>query len=221
MSRFKNRKEAGQKLAAKLQMYAHRPDVIVLGLPRGGIPVAFEVARKLGLPLDVFVVRKLGAPGREELAMGAIASGGIRVFNDDVVRMLNISGNAIESAAEREGEELERREKAYRDNLPPINVKDKSIIIVDDGLATGATMRAAVLALRKQGPLAIIVAVPAGSPDACEKVGEEADGIICAIAPEPFFAVGAWYDDFSQTTDEEIRQLLKMAHEPDTGERPS
>ena len=216
---FKNRSDAGKRLAAKLQVYAHRPDVVVLGLPRGGIPVAFEVARKLRLPLDVFVVRKLGVPGHEELAMGAIASGGIRVLNEDVVRSLNISREIIESVAKKQSEELKRREQLYRGNRPGLDVRDLTVILVDDGLATGATMRAAVQALRRQKPVSIIVAVPAAAPEACEELGEEADDIVCAITPDPFFSVGSWYEDFSQTTDEEVSQLLDLAHKSETNMR--
>ena len=213
MTGFKDRSDAGKRLAAKLQVYANRPDVIVLGLPRGGIPVAFEVARKLRLSLDVFVVRKLGVPGREELAMGAIASGGIEVLNDNIVRGLNISRAVIESVARKEGEELKRREQLYRGNRASLNVKDLTVILVDDGLATGATMRAAVQALRIQKPVSVVVAVPVASPEACQELGDEADDIVCAITPEPFYSVGSWYEDFSQTTDDEVRTLLKMAHE--------
>jgi putative phosphoribosyl transferase len=219
MMGYKNRSDAGKRLAAKLQIYAGRTDVVVLGLPRGGIPVAFEVARKLELPLDVFVVRKLGVPAHEELAMGAIASGGIRVLNEDVVRSLNISGEIIESVARKQSDELKRREQLYRGNRPDLDVRDLTIILVDDGLATGATMRAAVQALRRQKPVSIIVAVPAAAPEACEELGEEADDIVCAITPDPFFSVGSWYQDFSQTTDEEVRQLLYLAHKPETNVR--
>lgn len=213
MTGFKDRSDAGKRLAAKLQVYANRPDVVVLGLPRGGIPVAFEVARKLRLSLDVFVVRKLGVPGREELAMGAIASGGVEVLNDNIVRGLNISRTVIESVARKEGEELKRREQLYRGNRASLNVKDLTVILVDDGLATGATMRAAVQALRRQKPVSVIVAVPVASPEACQELGDEADDIVCAITPEPFYSVGSWYEDFSQTTDDEVRTLLIMAHE--------
>ncbi len=213
MTGFKDRSDAGKRLAAKLQVYANRPDVVVLGLPRGGIPVAFEVARKLRLSLDVFVVRKLGVPGREELAMGAIASGGVEVLNDNIVRGLNISRTVIESVARKEGEELKRREQLYRGNRASLNVKDLTVILVDDGLATGATMRAAVQALRRQKPVSVIVAVPVASPEACQELGDEADDIVCAITPEPFYSVGSWYEDFSQTTDDEVRTLLKMANE--------
>jgi len=219
MTGFKNRSDAGKRLAAKLQGYANRPNTVVLGLPRGGIPVAFEVATKFGLPLDVFVVRKLGVPGHEEFAMGAIASGGIRVLNEDAIRSLNIPREMIESVAEKEGEELRRREQLYRGNHPVFDVRDQTVILVDDGLATGATMRAAVQALRKQKPLSIIVAVPAAAPEACEELGEEADEIICAITPDPFFSVGSWYVDFSQTTDEEVNQLLSIAHKAEKSTR--
>ena len=222
MMGYKNRSDAGKRLAAKLQIYAHRPDVVVLGLPRGGIPVAFEVARTLQLPLDVFVVRKMGVPGHEELAMGAIASGGIRVLNEDVVRSLNISREIIESVEKTQSEELKRREQLYRGNRPGLDVRDLTILLVDDGLATGATMRAAVQALRRQKPVSIIVAVPAAAPEACEELGEEADDIVCAITPDPFFSVGSWYQDFSQTTDEEVSQLLYLARksEPNMREKP-
>jgi len=222
MMGYKNRSDAGKRLAAKLQIYAGRPDVVVLGLPRGGIPVAFEVARTLQLPLDVFVVRKMGVPGHEELAMGAIASGGIRVLNEDVVRSLNISRETIESVEKAQSEELKRREQLYRGNRPGLDVRDLTILLVDDGLATGATMRAAVQALRRQKPVSIIVAVPAAAPEACEELGEEADDIVCAITPDPFFSVGSWYQDFSQTTDEEVGQLLYLARksEPSMREKP-
>jgi putative phosphoribosyl transferase len=222
MMGYRNRSDAGKRLAARLHIYARRSDVVVLGLPRGGIPVAFEVARKLQLPLDVFVVRKLGVPGHEELAMGAIASGGTRVLNEDVVRSLNISGEIIESVAKRQSEELKRRERLYRGSRPDLDVRDLTVILVDDGLATGATMRAAVQALRRQKPVSIIVAVPAAAPEACEELGEEADDIVCAITPDPFFSVGSWYEDFSQTTDEEVSQLLYLAHksEASVGEKP-
>jgi putative phosphoribosyl transferase len=208
MFRYKDRVEGGQLLAKKLHQYANNPDTVVLGLPRGGVVVAYEVAQKLGLPLDIFLVRKLGVPGYEELAMGAIASGGIRVMNDDVLRMVNISPDAIEAAVKKEGQELQRREKAYRGNRPSLDVKDKTVILVDDGLATGATMRAAVAALRKQRPRQIIIAVPTASADTCEGFRAEVDDIICAMTPTPFHAVGEWYEDFPQNTDEEVQQLL-------------
>jgi len=211
MFRYKDRMQAGQLLAKKLKQYANEPDAIVLGLPRGGVIVAYEVAEQLGLPLDIFLVRKLGVPGYEELAMGAIASGGTRIMNDDVLRMANIPQSAIEAAVQKEGRELERREKAYRGNRPSLDVRNRTVILVDDGLATGATMRAAVAALRKQRPRRIIVAVPTASPDTCENFRTEVDDIICAMTPTPFHAVGEWYEDFPQNTDEEVQLLLRTA----------
>jgi predicted phosphoribosyltransferase len=191
-----------------LAAYADRPDVLVLALPRGGVPVGYEVARALGAPLDVFLVRKLGVPGYEELAMGAVASGGVRVLNDEIVRGLGISEHGIDVAVAREMEELARRERLYRGDRPPPDVAGRTVILVDDGLATGATMRAAVAALREQQPTRIVVAVPTASPDTCEVLKAEADDVVCAITPEPFFAVGHWYEDFTQTTDDEVRELL-------------
>ncbi len=211
MFRFKNRVQAGQYLVGRLQQYANAPDVIVLGLPRGGVVVASEVAGKLGLPLDVFIVRKLGVPGHNELAMGAIASGGIRVMNEDVLQQIMIPASAIEAATRREELELKRREEAYRGSRARLNVQGLQVILVDDGLATGATMRAAVTALRRQKPQRLIIAVPAAAPDTCEQLRTEVDDIVCGITPEPFYGVGAWYEDFSQTTDEEVQQLLNMA----------
>jgi predicted phosphoribosyltransferase len=208
MQRFPNRSEAGRMLAQQLAKYANRPDVIVLALPRGGVPVAYEVARALNAPLDVFLVRKLGIPGYEELAMGAIASGGVRVLNDQLVRALAIPDYVIEAVAQWEGKELARRERAYRGDRSPPDVRGRTVILVDDGLATGATMLAAVRALRQQQPGRIVVAVPTASPETCELLKTEADEVICAITPEPFRAVGFWYDNFSQTTDEEVRDLL-------------
>jgi putative phosphoribosyl transferase len=206
---FADRSEAGRYLASKLGRYAGRDDVVVLALPRGGVPVGYEVARALGTPLDVFLVRKLGVPGHEELAMGAIASGGVRVLNEEVIRALKMPLEAIDAAAQREARELQRREQAYRDGRPAPDVRDRIVILVDDGLATGSTMRAAVRALRKQHPGRIVVAVPVGAPDTCGEFRGEADEVVCARQPEPFFAVGAWYRDFSQTTDEEVRELLQ------------
>jgi len=211
MLRFKNRAQAGQQLAEKLRQYANDPDTIVLGLPRGGVVVAYEVAEKLGLPLDIILVRKLGVPGYEELAMGAIASGGVRVMNDDVVQMSNISQSAIEDVARRENLELERREKAYRSDRPRPDVKGKTVLLVDDGLATGATMRAAVVTLRKQKPKELIIAVPTASPETCDEFRPDVDDIVCSITPTPFYGVGAWYEDFAQTTDEEVMELLRAA----------
>jgi len=210
---FRNRTEAGRLLASRLMKYAGRPDVLVLGLPRGGVPVAFEVARALSAPLDVFLVRKLGVPGYEELAMGAIATGGVRVLNEDVVQALGIPDEAIDAVAAAEQEELERRQRAYRGDRPAPEVGGRTVILIDDGLATGSTMRAAVAALRQQGPARIVVAVPVGAPGTCEELQNEADEAICARMPEPFYAVGFWYGDFSQTTDEEVHDLLERAAE--------
>lgn len=209
--RFRDRREAGGALARALAAYADRPDVQVLALPRGGVPVAFEIARALHAPLDVFIVRKLGVPGREELAMGAIASGGVRVVNDDVVRILRISNATLDSVAAQESQELARRSRAYRGDRPPLDVTGAVVIIVDDGLATGATMRAAVTALKQMGPRRIVVAVPVGAPETCAELRDLADEVICAMTPSLFFAVGAWYRDFSQTTDDEVRELLSTA----------
>lgn len=201
-------------LAKKLAAYSGRPDVIVLGLPRGGVPVAYEVAQALEAPLDVFVVRKLGVPGHEELAMGAIASGGVCVLNDDVVQGLRIPSRIIEAATDRELRELERRERAYRGDRPPPKVEGRTVILVDDGLATGSTMRAAIAALRRLGPARIVVAVPTAAPTTCEEFRDEADECICDITPDPFYAVGLWYEDFSQTTDDEVRALLEQFEAP-------
>jgi putative phosphoribosyl transferase len=205
---FRDRTEAGQLLAAQLRAYAHRPDVLVLGLPRGGVPVAFEVAQALQVPLDVFVVRKLGLPGQEELAVGAIASGGARVLNDEVVRALEIPGEAIDSLAAQEQAELERRERVYRGDRPWPDLHGRVVILVDDGLATGSTMRAAVAALRHQEPDRIVVAVPVAAPETCQEFRSIADEIVCLQTPDPFYAVGLWYRDFGQTTDEQVRALL-------------
>src|SRR5882724_9889806 len=208
---FANREEAGRLLAEKLEKYAGRNDVIVLGLPRGGVPVAYEVAQKLGVSLDVFVVRKLGVPGFEELAVGAIASGGVRVLNEDVARALPNAQELIESVTAKETAELERREQSYRDGRPAPELRDKTIILIDDGLATGATMRAAVKALRQRGVAKIVVAVPVGPPDTCREFEDEADEVVCASEPEFFQAVGQYYEDFSQTSDDEVRDLLARA----------
>src|SRR5262245_47865537 len=209
---FYDRREAGQRLAEKLARYAGWPDLLVLALPRGGVPVAFEVARSLGAPLDVFLVRKLGVPGREELAMGAIASGGVRVINEDVVHELRIPANLIDMAAADEMPELRRREQAYRDGRPFPDVNNKTVILVDDGLATGATMRAAVAALRRMGPSQIVVAVPVGARQTCDEFRDLADEVVCDQQPDPFWAVGSWYRDFEQTTDDEVRRLLAHAN---------
>ena len=208
---FANRAEAGRLLAEKLEKYAGRTDVVVLGLPRGGVPVAYEVAQRLGVSLDVFVVRKLGVPGFEELAVGAIASGGVRVLNEDIMRSLPNADQLIESVTEKETVELERREQTYRDGRPAPELRDRVVILVDDGLATGATMRAAVAALRQRGVAKIVVAAPVGAPDTCRELEQEADETICATAPEFFQAVGQYYEDFSQTSDEEVRELLARA----------
>jgi len=206
--RFKDRIEAGRLLGEALKAYAGRADVIVLGLPRGGVPVAAEAARVLGAPLDVCVVRKLGAPGHEELAMGAIASGGVRVLNEDVIRSLGISGRAIVAVAAREGAELTRREGLYRGGRPPLDVRGRTAILVDDGIATGATMLAAARALRKMGPTAILIAVPVAPPSTLAELEREADGTICLLPEESLIAVGYWYEDFRQTTDREVQACL-------------
>jgi predicted phosphoribosyltransferase len=208
---FRDRADAGRQLAAELSEYADRPDVLILGLPRGGVPVAFEVAKALHAPLDVFLVRKLGFPGHEEFAMGAIATGGVRILDGEVLRMFNVPVDVIEEVTRVERQELERREREYREDRPPPNVESHSVILIDDGLATGSTMRAAVAALRKEGAKKIIVAVPVAPPETCDAMREEADEVVCAITPEPFRAVGLWYSDFSQTTDEEVRELLARA----------
>jgi putative phosphoribosyl transferase len=192
---------------------------VVLALPRGGVPVAFEVARSLRTPLDVFVVRKLGVPGHEELAFGAIASGDVRVLNEDVVEMLGISSAVVERVAREEGAELVRRERAYRGDKPPIEVAGRTALLIDDGLATGASMRAAVSALRELGPKRIVVAVPVAAPDTCIALRDEADEVVCAETPEPFYGVGAWYYDFSQTSDEEVSSLLAQAESRPADER--
>ena len=192
-------------------MYADRPEVLVLALPRGGVPVGFEVAKALGAPLDVFVVRKLGVPGREELAMGAIATGGVRVLNVDVVEELGIPPDAIDKVALRELRELARRESVYRGDRPRLDVRGKVVILVDDGLATGATMRAAIAALRRLEPAHLDVAAPVGAPDTCAAVAAVADSLVCLLTPDPLVAVGVWYREFGQTTDEEVRELLKRA----------
>lgn len=211
-TRFRNRAEAGQRLAEKLGQFAHRNDAIVLALPRGGVPVGFEVARALNLPLDVFIVRKLGVPWQPELAMGAIASGDTVVFNENVMQQLGGSELA-ESVIARERVELQRRERMYRDDQPPPDVRGRIVILVDDGLATGATMRAAVQAIRAQQPARIVVAVPVASQDVCADLGRLVDEMICAETPESFYAVGLWYDDFSETTDQEVRDLLREANQ--------
>lgn len=207
---FRDRSDAGRRLAARLTGYRDGPQVIVLALPRGGVPVGFEVAHALRVPLDLFLVRKLGVPGQEELAMGAIATGGVRFVNEDVVRHLRISDEVIEMVAAAEERELLRRERAYRDERPAPDVCGRTVILVDDGLATGSTMRAAVRALRKLSPAKIVVAVPVAAQQTCDELKLEVDEVVCAETPEPLRGVGLWYEDFSQTTDEEVRSL--MAH---------
>jgi len=206
---FGDRREAGRELATLLPASLRSEDVVVLALPRGGVPVAFEIALALGAPLDVFLVRKLGTPGHPELAMGAIASGGIRVLNDEVVQYLNIRRELIDAVAEREQTELERREAAYRHGRPMPSLRNRTVILVDDGLATGSTMKAAVAAVKHEEPKRVIVAVPVGAPDTCQALRTLADEVICARMPTSFAAVGQWYRDFSQTTDEEVTDLLE------------
>jgi len=208
---FRDRTEAGKYLATKLLSYKDRPDVRVLALPRGGVPVAFEVAQALRVPLDIFLVRKLGVPGHEELAMGAISTGGVRVLNEDIVDYLRIPEQVIDAVAAEELKELERRELAYRGNRAEPDVKGKTVILVDDGLATGSTIRAAAQALRQQQPARIVVAVPVSAPETCDEYRIGVDEIICAVTPEPFLGVGMWYLDFPQTTDDEVRDLLERA----------
>lgn len=211
---FQDRSDAGKFLAEKLLRHAHDPSLLVLALPRGGIPVGFQVASKLGAPLDVFVVRKLGVPGYEELAMGAIASGGVRVLNEEVIQRLSIPPSAIEATAREEEQELARCEKAFRGSREPARIERHTVILVDDGLATGASMNAAVRALRRLNPAYITVAVPIGSRDTCDQFRSNVDELICGDTPEPFFAVATWYANFLPTTDEEVRNLLDhAAHE--------
>jgi len=208
---YRDRRHAGVELGARLDRFKGRNDVVILALPRGGVPVAYEVGRALEAPLDVFVVRKLGLPGYPELAMGAIASGGVRVLNDDVVTWYRIPDHVIEKVAREEQAELERREREYRNGRPLLELKGRTVLLVDDGLATGSTMKAAVEAVRAHVPSRVVVAVPVGSPDTCHEFANVADEIVCARAPDHFAAVGQWYRDFSQTTDEEVRNLLDGA----------
>jgi putative phosphoribosyl transferase len=216
--KFQDRRDAGRFLAQRLGAYADRPDVRVLALPRGGVPVGFEVARALHAPLEVFVVRKLGVPGHEEFAMGALASGGVRVINDEVVRRLGIPHDMVEAVAAREQQELSRREQLYRGERPAPEVRGRAVLLVDDGLATGSTMQAAILALRRLQPARIVVAVPTAAPETCEQMRVLADEAICAFTPDPFHAVGLWYEDFSQTSDAEVGALLAQAQEAYEGE---
>jgi putative phosphoribosyl transferase len=208
---FIDRRNAGRELASRLAKYAGRDDVVVLALPRGGVPVAYEVASALGVPMDVFLVRKLGTPGHRELAMGAIASGGVRVVNEDVVHWYGISDSAIERIAREEQEELERRERAYRGDRPAPDLTNRILILIDDGLATGSTMRAAAQAVRARRPARVVIAVPVGAPQTCAELAAVADEVICARMPEPFSAVGQWYLNFDQTDDDEVRELLQKS----------
>jgi putative phosphoribosyl transferase len=207
---FRDRHEAGAALAQKLATFAHHPDVVVLALPRGGVPVAYEVASALGLPLDVFTVRKLGVPGHPELAMGAIATGGVQVLNDEVIEWLRPAPDVIDRIARTEMAELDRRERLYRGGRPPLDVEKKIVILVDDGLATGSTMRAAVQAVRRLHAGHVIVASPVGANDTCAMMRQVADDVVCVLSPERFIAVGAWYLDFSETSDDEVRRLLQV-----------
>jgi putative phosphoribosyl transferase len=212
-ARFRDRAHAGQVLAAQLDELRARDDTIVLALPRGGVPVGYEVAVAIGAPLDVFVVRKLGVPGHRELAMGAIASGGTRVLNEQVVSAVGATEEIIDAVAAEEERELRRRERLYRDDRPPPRVAGRTVAIVDDGLATGATMRAAAAAVREMGPAALWVAVPVAAKPTCEELRPHVDAVVCARMPDPFQAVGLWYEDFADTTDEEIRELLRKAED--------
>lgn len=211
---FSDRRDAGRRLARALERYAGRPDVIVLALPRGGVPVGYEVARALGAPLDVFLVRKLGVPGQEELAMGAIASGGGRALNRYVLDSLGIPDRVVESVTAMEREELARRERVFRGSRPPPGIGGRTVILVDDGLATGSTMRAAIEAVRARGPTRLVVAVPVAAGETCAELADAVDDMICLATPEPFQAVGLWYEDFTQTGDDEVRALLARAAEP-------
>jgi predicted phosphoribosyltransferase len=208
---FADRFEAGRELATRLAKYSGQKDTLVLALPRGGLPVAYEVATRLRLPLDVFIVRKLGVPGYEELAMGALASGGVRVLNEDLLAQLPHAKQLVERVAAREGAEIGRREREYRDSRPARVLDGRTVILVDDGVATGATMRAAVEALRGRNVARIVAAIPVGAPQTCAKLKEEADEAVCILEPESFYAVGRYYRDFSQITDDEVRELLAAA----------
>ena len=209
--RFRDRSEAGRELAARLAAYAQRRDLLVLALPRGGVPVAFEVAKTLQAPLDVFLVRKLGVPGSEELAMGAIATGGVRILNPEIIRSFDVPDSVIQRVSWKEERELARRERVYRGDRPPLDAGGRVVIVVDDGLATGSSMRAATIAIRRLQPASIVVAVPVGAPETCRELEMEVDDIVCARTPDPLYAVGWWYENFDQTTDDEVRDLLHRA----------
>jgi putative phosphoribosyl transferase len=218
---FADRLDAGRQLATKLLAYANCPNLLVLALPRGGVPIAYEVARALHAPLDIFLVRKLGVPWNEELAMGAIATGGVRVLNPEAMSCSDLPESIIDDVAKREQKELERRERVYRSDRPAFKIQGRTVILVDDGLATGATMHAAAIALRQMRPLKIVIAVPVAPPETCEAFRSEVEEVICVITPEPFVAVGAWYSDFSQTSDEEVRELLERASQNQDGNFPT
>lgn len=211
---FKNRIEAGRSLARALKSYAERPGILILALPRGGVPVAFEVAQALNIPLDLLIVRKLGLPGQEELAMGAVATGGAKVLNHALMQSLGISEAVLNPVVDKERKELERRERVYRGERPVPEVSGRWVILIDDGLATGSTMRAAVSALRQQRPAGIVIGIPVAPADTVEELRKEADEVVCLATPEPFSAIGEWYEDFSQTSDEEVGDLLAQAWQP-------
>lgn len=208
---FSNRREAGQRLSKRLSAYARCPDVLVLGLPRGGVPVAYEVAQALQAPLDVCLVRKLGVPNHQELAMGAIAVGGVRILNPEVIQQLGISAEAIERVTAMEATELARRDRLFRGDRPPPEIRDRRVILIDDGIATGATLRAAIATLQQQQPQQLIVAVPVAPPETCDQLSQQVDQVICLITPDPLYSIGLWYEDFSQTSDAEVRALLAQA----------
>lgn len=210
---FQTRIDAGRRLAKLLRLYANRPNAIILAIPRGGVPVAAEIAKKIVAPLDVLVVRKLGVPTSEETAMGAIASGDFQYLNQALIERLNISPEAIATVMQQEQQELVRREQAYRNGLPPLDLQDRTVILVDDGLATGASMRVAIAAVKQYDPEELVVAVPVAAKDICQQVGAEVDHIVCAETPQPFYAVGLWYEEFPQTTDEEVQSLLRQARD--------
>jgi len=210
-ARYRDRRDAGRRLEEELREYANRPDVIVLALPRGGVPVAYEVATALHTPMDVFIVRKIGLPDHEELAIGAIATGGVRILDERTIRAFGVSEAELATVIAAETRELKRREHLYRGNRPPLDVRGKTVILVDDGLATGSTMLAAVTALRRENAARVVVAVPIAPPETCDAFREVVGDIVCVMTPEPFYAVGRWYEDFSQTTDDEVHELLELA----------